>query len=102
MLTSGRLAYCLVLQHPGETMRDEDGVEPGAECGVDIRARAVADHPCACSFASVVSREGKIGFIVLLRQNFDCSKVGRKTRTLKLSVLLGRITLSHEDKPMPG
>ncbi len=36
MLSDGRLAYCLVLKHPGEIMRDEDGVKSSTECWIYI------------------------------------------------------------------
>lgn len=56
---------------------DKDGVESGGEGGIDVGARAVADHPCDASFAAMVIGEREIGFVVLLGQDLDGGEVGR-------------------------
>ena len=57
MLAGGGLVDYLVLEDPGEVVGDEDGVEAGAEGGVNVGAGTVADHPGAAGFATVVGRE---------------------------------------------
>jgi len=54
VLADGRLVYDFVLKDPGEVVGDKDGVEAGAEGGVDVGAGAVADHPGVAGFAGVV------------------------------------------------
>ena len=36
-LGRGGLVECLVFEHPGAVVRDEDGVDAGCECWVDVR-----------------------------------------------------------------
>jgi len=57
VLAGGGLVDYLVLEDPGEVVGDEDGVEAGAEGGVNVGAGTVADHPGAAGFATVVGRE---------------------------------------------
>ncbi len=47
----------LVLEYPGEVVRDEDGVETCAEGRVYVGAWAVANHPGVAAFAAVVGSE---------------------------------------------
>ena len=64
VLASGRLVDDLVLEDPGEVVGDEDGVEARGEGRVDVGAGTVADHPGVAGFATVMSCEGEIGFVM--------------------------------------
>jgi hypothetical protein len=55
VLAHWRLVDDFVLEHPGEVVRDEDGVKASGEGGVDIGAGAVADHPGVAGIATVVN-----------------------------------------------
>ena len=57
MLARGGLVDDLMLEDPGEVVRDEDGVKACGEGGVDVGAGAVADHPGIAGFAAVVGRQ---------------------------------------------
>ena len=57
MLAGGGLIDDLVLEDPSEVVGDKDGVEAGAEGGINVGARAVADHPGVAGFATVVGCE---------------------------------------------
>ncbi len=61
----------LVLQHPREAVRDEDGVQAGAERGVDVRLGAIADHPGPLKIALVLVSEFAIRSVGLFGQHFD-------------------------------
>src|SRR3954452_7001983 len=87
MLSGGGLVDDLVLEHPGEVVGDEDGVEPGAQGGIDVGAGAVADHPSAGGFAAVLSLEGDVGVVVFLGQDFDGGEVGCEAGALELAGL---------------
>jgi len=65
------LVHGLVFEDPGEVVRDKDGVEAGAERGVDIGFGAIADHPCGQGFAGVVVGEAEVGVVVLFGQDLD-------------------------------
>lgn len=101
-LTVGRLVDYLVLQHPGEVVRDEDCVEAGGQGGIDVGARAVADHPCRRCFAGVVRRQGEVGFGVFLRQDLNCGEVRCQTGAVELVVLLFGIALGDHDDAVAG
>ena len=77
MLAGRGLADDLVLQYPGEVVRDEDGIEASGERGVDVGLWAVADHPGAVMVACVLLREPAVGVAGLFRQDFDGGEVGR-------------------------
>ena len=54
LLASGGLIDDFVFEDPGEVVGNEDGVEPCAECGVDVGAGAVSNHPGIAGFTSMV------------------------------------------------
>src|SRR5580692_10366502 len=55
LLTGGGWVDFFVLEDPGVTVRDEDGVQAGGHRGVDVGFRAVADHPCGVGVSSYFS-----------------------------------------------
>ncbi len=79
LLAGRRLVDDLVLEDPGEVVGDENGVKAGREGGVDVGARAVADHPGAAGVAGVVRGEGAIGLMMLFGEDFDSGEVRRET-----------------------
>ena len=54
MLAAWRLVDDLVLENPGEVVRDENGVEACSKGWVDVGPGTVADHPGVAGFAAVV------------------------------------------------
>src|ERR1700675_3183474 len=65
----------LVFENPGVTVRDEDGVQPRSEGGVDIRPWAVADQPCGVRREGVLGDGGAVGRFVLLGYDLDGGKI---------------------------
>ena len=101
LLPCRRLVYRLVLQHPSEAVGDKDSVQAGAESRVDVRSRAVADHPRCRGLATVVCREGEVGLIMLLGKHLDGGKVSRKTGALQFAFLFRGVSLGNEDEAVP-
>ena len=64
-----------MLERPGEVVGNEDGVDAGLEGGIDVGARAVADHPGAGAVAAVTGDEAGVSGRVLLGQDLDGSEV---------------------------
>ena len=98
VLASRRLVDDFVLEDPCEVVGDKDGVESSGEGGVDIGARAVADHPSEAGFAAVVAGEREVGFVVLLGQDFDGGEVGGQSRAAKFIGLFVGIAFGDEDE----
>jgi hypothetical protein len=97
-----RRVHNLALEDPCEIVGDEDGVEPGGERWVDVRAGAVADHPRAGRFAGVVSGDTLVGLGVLLVKDLNGGEVAKEAGAVKLAGLLDRITLCDEDQAVAG
>jgi hypothetical protein len=102
VLAGWRLVDDLVLEDPGEVVGDEDGVESRGECGVDIGARAVADHPGGAGFAAVMERERDVGFGVLFREDFDGAEVRGEAGAVELVLLLLGVALGDQDDSVTG
>jgi hypothetical protein len=102
MLAGRGLVDDLVLEDPGEVVGDEDGVEAGAEGGVDVGPRTVADHPGVSDFAGVVGRECDVGVVVLFGQHLDGGEVGGEAGAFKLAGLLLEVSLGDEDESVAG
>ena len=75
MLAGWGLVDDLVLEHPGEVVGDEDGVEACREGGVDVGAGAVADHPGSTGLAVVVVGQGAVGAVVFFAEDLDGGEV---------------------------
>ena len=99
-MTGWGLVDDLVFEDPGEVVRDEDGVKSRAESGVDVRAGAVADHPCIAGLASVVGREGAIRFVMLFGEDLDGRKMTGEAGAVEFAGLLVGISLGDHDEAM--
>jgi hypothetical protein len=77
---------------------DEDGIEASAEGGVDVRTRAVADHPGGAGLAAVVGAKGAVGFVMLFGEDFNCGEVRGQAGAVKLAGLLLGIAFGNEDE----
>ncbi len=74
-MTGGRLVDDLVLEHPGELVRDKYGMESGCEGRIDVRAWTVADHPGVGADTVVAGRELEIGAVVFFGEDLDGCEV---------------------------
>ena len=97
-----RLVNDLVLEHPGKVVRDEDGVKAGCQGGINVGARAVADHPGVAGLAAVMGDEGKIGFVVFFGKNFDRREVSGKAGAMKLVGLFFGVAFGDHDEAVAG
>src|ERR1700738_1124368 len=61
----------LVFELPGMLMRDIDGVQADLHGGIDVAARAVADHPAMGFHDFVFAHEFAIGLGTFFGNNFD-------------------------------
>src|ERR1700676_4696726 len=60
-----------VFECPGVLVRDVHGVEADLHCGIDIAARAVADHPAVGLHDFVFVNQSAISLGVFFRNDFD-------------------------------
>jgi hypothetical protein len=102
VLACGRLIDDFVFEDPGEAVGDEDGVEASDEGGVDVRARAIADHPGGAGLAAVVGAQRAVGFVMLFGEDFDCGEVRGQAGAVKLVGLLLGIAFGDHDEAMAG
>ena len=102
MLPGWGLVHDLVLEDPGEVVGDEDRVDASRESWVNVRARAVADHPGVAGLATVVGDQGAVGVVVLFVEDLDGSEVGGEARALELVGLLFGVALSDHDQSVAG
>ena len=77
--------YFFVLQNPGIAVRNEDGVHPGGQRGVDIGLGAVADHPGAGVVAFVLAGELGVNIGILFRHDFRRLEILLHSGALDLS-----------------
>jgi hypothetical protein len=101
LLARGRLVDDLVLENPGEIVRDEDSVEASAQGRIDVGSRAVADHPGRAGIARIPHREIGISGVVLFGEDLDCGEVGSEAGAMEFIRLLGGVSLGDEDEPVP-
>ena len=97
MLAGGGLVDDLVLEDPGEVVRDEDGVQAGGERGVDVGLGAVADHPGVWRSRSRGGGEGCDRLHRLFRQDFDGGEVRREAGAVEFVALLGVVAFGDQD-----
>jgi hypothetical protein len=102
MLAVRGLVDDLVLEDPGEVVWDEDGVEACRECGVDVGAGAVADHPGVAGLAAVVGDEGAVGVVMFFREDFDGGEVRGEAGALQFAGLLFRVSFGDHDEAVAG
>lgn len=102
MLTARGLVDYLVLEDPGEVVRDENCVEARREGWVNVGAGAVADHPGVAGFAAVVRGERDIGIVVFFGENLDGTEVRGEAGAFELAGLLFGIAFGDHDEAVPG
>ena len=102
MLACGGLVDDLVLEDPGEVVGNEDGVEAGCECGIDVGARAVADHPGVAGLAAVVGGKGTVGVVMLFWEDLDGREVRGEAGALELAGLLFGVSFGDHDEAVAG
>ena len=102
MSAVGGLVDNLVLENPGEVVGDEDGIETGAEGGVDVGPGTVADHPGVASLAGMMSGESAVGGGMLFVEDFGCSEMGGQARAVELAGLLFGVAFGDEDEAVAG
>ena len=102
MLTGWWLVDDLVLEHPGEVVRDEDGVETCREGRVDVGAGAVADHPGVAGIAAVVDGERAVSVVVFFGEDLDCGEVRGQAGALEFVGLLFGVALGDHDEAVAG
>lgn len=78
-------ADLFVLQNPGIAVRNEHRVQSGGERRVDVRLRAVSDHPGRVVLQFIFVSQRGINFRIFLGNNFDGREVFVDTRALDLS-----------------
>ena len=87
-----------MFEDPGEVVRDEDGMQAGGECRIDIGARAVADHPGGMGIAGMIGGEGAVGGLALFGDDLYGGEVGGEAGAHELVGLLLWIALGDENE----
>jgi hypothetical protein len=90
--------YWFVFHVPGVLVRDVDGVEADFEGGVDVAARAVADHPALRFYDFVFADEAGVGDGVFFVDDFDGLEKALQAGTLDFCRLLGRFAFREQNQ----
>src|SRR6202022_786555 len=90
----------LVFELPGLLVRDVDGVEANLHGGIDVAARAVADHPAVGFYDLVFAHEFAIALRAFFGNNLDELEEALQTGALDLGGLLGGLPFSEENQAM--
>jgi hypothetical protein len=88
----------LVFELPGVLMRNVDGVEADLHGGIDVAARAVADHPGVIFYDFVFADEEVVGLGIFFADDFDELEKSLEARALDFRGLLGRLAFREEDE----
>jgi len=88
----------LVFELPGVLVRDVDGVEANLHGGVDVAARAVADHPGVGFYDFVFVDEEVVGFGIFFADDFDELEKALQAGALDFCSLLGGLAFGEEDE----
>src|SRR6185437_2611528 len=91
--TVGRSIYRLSFQYPGHVMRHKNGIDAGCQRRIDVRSRAVADHPCGLRIKLVLGHDLPVSGRILLRHNFHRSKIVFDPGALHFSRLFRDVAL---------
>jgi len=102
MLICRRRIDYFVFQHPGEVVWDEDCVQARGKRRIDVRLRAVADHPGSIDLAAVLGGEFAVRGIRLLGQDFDGCEVRCQAGSPELLPLLRVVAFGNEDATVTG
>ena len=89
-----------MLEDPGVSVGDEDGMEAGGEGGVDVGAGAVADHPGAGRIAGVAADDLAVGVWGLFGEDLDRGEERRETRATEFFALFEVVALGDEEESM--
>src|SRR6476469_99514 len=81
----------LLFQHPGMLVRDENGAQACFKSRVDVRLRAVPDHPRALRVEPALLDQGAVRGSVFLLDNRRVRKPGAEARAIDLQLLLLRM-----------
>src|SRR3984893_761947 len=92
--------YFLMLQHPRSPLRNEHGVQPRSQSRIDIRLRAVANHPGGVRKQFVLGNHRMVSGDILFRDNFNRSEIFFQTGAFDLAGLLRHGALGHQDQVM--
>src|ERR1700722_12091483 len=88
----------LVFELPGVLMRDVDGVEADLHGGVDVAARAVADHPGGIFDDFVFVDEEIVGLGIFFADDFDELEESLEAGALDFGGLLGGLALGEKNQ----
>jgi len=89
------IAFGLVFELPCVFVRDIDGVQSNLHSGVDVAARAVADHPTVGFHDFVFADEFAVGLRAFFRNNFYKLKEALQPGALNFRGLLGGLALGE-------
>ena len=90
----------LVFELPGVLMRDVDGVEADLHGGIDVAARAVADHPGVILYDFVFVDEEIVGLGIFFADDFDELEKSLEAGALDFRGLLGGLAFCEENQAM--
>src|SRR5262249_60904557 len=88
----------LVLQYPSVVMGHEDRMEPRRKSGIDVRFRAVADHPGNRMIETVLVCNLRVGPRIFLGHDFTGTEEFFQSRALDLPHLLGGDAFGPQDQ----
>ena len=74
LLSGGSSGQFLMLQYPSLVVGNEDGMESSGERGIDVRFRAVANHPGGIGHKSILGDGGAVCRLVFFGDDFDSGK----------------------------
>ncbi len=87
-----------VFHVPGVLMRDVDGVEADFHGGIDVAARAVADHPALAFYDFVFVDQAGISDSVFFRDDFDGFEETLQAGALHLCGLFGGFAFGEKNQ----
>src|SRR6266542_2879595 len=85
-----------MLENPSVGVRDKDSVQARRNGGIDVRARAVADHPCSLWMPAGLIAELLVGPSGFFRQDLHTLELTRQARPPHLATLLVGISLGYQ------
>ena len=88
----------LVFELPGVLVRDVDGVEADLHGGVDVAARAVADHPGVSFYDFVFVDQEIVGLGIFFADDFDELEKSLQAGALDFGGLLGGLAFGEENQ----
>src|SRR5215467_5607231 len=92
--------YWLVLKGPSVLVRDVDGVQSHFHGGVDVAARAVADHPAMRFDDFVLVHQAAVSLSIFFRHDFDELKESLEAGALNLRGLFCGFSFGEENEPV--